>query len=61
MALTQDDVKRLASRFDGAAVLGTNLKELVLKGHLEDCVGKIQTKLKRTRKGKVIVFWGETK
>ncbi len=60
MMLTQDEMKRLRSRFDGSAVLDTNLKREVLKEHLEDCMEKIQTKLKRIKPGgKVVVCWGD--
>lgn len=58
--MTQDEVKRWSGRFDGHAVLDTDLKTEILKEHLKDCVGKIETKLKRT-KGKVVVFFGEVR
>lgn len=58
MALTQDEVKRWQSKCDGSAVLDPDLKPDILKAHLKECVGKIETKLKRT-KGKVVVFFGE--
>ncbi|MEY4526708.1 MAG: hypothetical protein RL768_427 [Nitrospirota bacterium] len=60
MALTHDEVKRWAGKFDETVILDTDLKSDVLKKQLGDYVGKIETKLKRT-KGKVIVCYGEMK
>lgn len=60
MALTQDEVKRWSAKFDGHSVLDPDLKPEILKNHLKECVGKIETKLKRA-KGKVVLFFGEMK
>lgn len=58
--MTQDEVKRWAGKFDETVILDPDLKSDILKKQLGDCVGKIETKLKRT-KGKVVVFFGEMK
>ncbi len=60
--LTQDEIRRWSAKFDGSILLDTNLKSEVLKERVTECVEKIQTKLKRTGKGrKVLVCWGEAK
>jgi len=58
--LTQNEVTRLKSKFDETVVLDTDLKPDILKKQLGDCVGTIETKLKRS-KSKVVVFVGEMK
>ena len=60
--LTQDEIRRWSSKFDGSVLLDTNLKPDAVKENVNALVDKIMTKLKRVKVGgKLVVFWSETK
>lgn len=62
MAMTQDEIRRWSAKFEGEALLDTNLKPDALKKNVNALVEKITTKLKRVKGGgKLVVFWGEAK
>jgi len=59
--MTQQETKWMERHTDTTTVLDPDLKPEILKEHLRDLTQKIEQKLKRTTKGKVMVFIGETR
>jgi len=59
--MTEQEVKLIKRHTDTTTVLDPDLKPEILKEHLRDLTLKIEQKLKRTTKGKVMVFIGETR
>ena len=59
--MTEQEVKLIKRHTDTTVVLDPDLKPDILKQHLRELALKIEQKLKRTTKGKVMVFIGETR